>query len=170
MPCSDAMVTEVISARPDQTVADALALFDKHGIRSVPVVDEKNQVIGLFNFSHLLHSILPVPVTLSSGFGRLKNMDISLDHLNGASPWVAKRLNIMLPKTLKEVMIKDPRTVRPDTPLREGVRLLVKYGSPLPVVKSETDKTLVGLISSQGTVSALMGIASHLEQGKEVNE
>ncbi|MCB9989030.1 MAG: CBS domain-containing protein [Rhodospirillales bacterium] len=169
MPCRDAMITEVISARPEQTVADALALFDKHGIRAVPVVNEKNEVIGVFNFMHLLTNILPVPVTFDGGLTRLKNMDISLDFVSGTSPWVAKRLELILPKKLEDVMIKNPRTVRPETSLREGIRLMVKYGSPLPVV-SDDNNTMAGIISSQTAIKSLLRITKHLEEGKEVNE
>lgn len=169
MPCSDAMITEVISARPDQTVSEALALFNKHGIRSVPVVDEKNAVVGVFSFSHLLYALLPVSSTLGDSILRLKHMDISLDHLSGASPWVAKRLNILLPQKLEEVMLKNPKVVRPETPLREGIRLMVKYDSPLPVVKDESN-ALVGIISSQSTLTVLTNMAAHLAEGKEVHE
>ncbi|MCB1721053.1 MAG: CBS domain-containing protein [Rhodospirillales bacterium] len=170
MPCNDAMITDVITARPGQTVAEVLELFSKHNIRSLPIVDEKNSVVGLFSFSHLLYSLLPVPATMGDHMVRLKHMDISLDHLLGASPWVAKRLNIILPKTMEEVMLKHPVCVRADSPLREGIRLMVKYDSPLPVVDHDNTRKLVGLISSQSVLKALMKIASHLEQGKEVHE
>ncbi|MCB1557222.1 MAG: CBS domain-containing protein [Alphaproteobacteria bacterium] len=169
MPCSDAMITEVVSARPDDTVADVLALFDKHGIRAVPVVDEKGYLVGVFNFVHLLTNILPVPVTLDNGLFRLRNMDISLDHISGTTPWVAKRLKIILPKKVEEVMIKNPRSVKPQTPLREGIRLMVKHGSPLPVVRDDSN-FLVGIISSQTAVKALLAIEKDMEDGKEVNE
>jgi CBS domain-containing protein len=169
MPCEDAMITDVVTARPDQTVSEALTLFKDHNIRSVPVVDENNVIVGLFSFSHLLYGILPVPVTMGEQVLRIKYMDISLDHLTGASPWVAKRLKIMLPKKIEEVMLKNPVSVHPDTPLREGIRLMVKYDSPLPVVDEESRK-LLGLISSQTALAVLLEIADHIEQGKDVHE
>lgn len=169
MPCQDAMITEVVSARPDQTVADALALFKEHNIRSLPVVDTDSKVVGLFSFSHLLYALLPTPVTMGDELLRIKHMDISLDHLMGASPWVAKRLKILLPKKVEEVMLKTPHVVHPNTPLREGIRLMVKYDSPLPVVEEKTNK-LLGLISSQTALAVLMDFAARLEQGKEVHE
>lgn len=171
MPCNDAMITDVISAHPDQTVADALALFTKHNIRALPVIDKNQSVVGLFSFSHLLYSLLPLPAAMGdNALLRVKHMDVSLDHLLGASPWVAKRLNTLLPKKLEELMLKNPVCVRPDMPLREGIRLLVKYDSPLPVVENEKNRKLVGLISSQTTLGVLMAIAKDMKEGKEVHE
>ncbi len=172
MPCSNAMITDVVSVRPDQTVSEALALFDKHNIRAVPVVDEQHKLVGLFSFHHLLHEILPVSVTMGEmkGLERLKHMNISLDHLSGMAPWVAKRLATVLPQKVEDVMFKDVATVHPETPLREGLRLLVQYGSPIPVVKDDDSNVLAGLISSQTTVTELLRIAAELEQGKEIEE
>lgn len=169
MPCIDAMITDVITASPDQTVAEVLGVFNDAHIRSVPVVNEDKQVVGLFSFSHLLHGLLPVPVTMSEQLLRVRHMDISLDHLAGASPWVAKRLKTLLPKKMEEVMLKDPVVVHPETPLREGIRLMVKYDSPLPVVDSKS-KALVGIISSQSTLGVLLNIAAHIEDGQNVEE
>jgi len=59
-------------------------------------------------------------------------------------------------------MVKNPKTVEADTPLREGVRLLVKYGSPLLVVNGKT-RDLVGLISSQTAIKRLLELKKEFE-------
>lgn len=170
MPCQDAMITDVITARPDQTVAEVLAIFYENQIRAVPVVDDQNRVIGLFNFTHLMENILPVPsADDDEKLGRMRNMEISLDYLSDTSPWVAKRLSHELPKKMTDVMIKNIHTVHPGTPLSEGIRLLVKYGSPLSVVKDDS-KELAGLISSQTALAALYKISERLDKGEEVSE
>jgi len=170
MPCQDAMITDVITARPDQTVAEVLAIFYKNKIRAVPVVDDQHRVIGLFNFTHLMENILPVPPAEDDEkLGRMKNMEISLDYFSDMSPWVAKRLHNEMPKKLADVMIKNIHMIHPETPLSEGIRLLVKYGSPLPVVK-DNSHVLVGLISSQTAVTALYKISELLEKGAEITE
>jgi CBS domain-containing protein len=152
------MITDVITASVDQTVADALVLFESHSITSVPIVDSANAVVGVFSFTHLLTNILPMSFGLESHsvgpLARLKNMEISLDSLSGAKPWVANRLLLELPKQLGGCMIDSPATVRPDTPLREGIRLLVMHGSPLVVVKND-DNILEGLITYHKTLKAL---------------
>lgn len=169
MPCKDAMITNVVTIGPNETVADALAKFDDHAIRCLPVIDEKNQLLGLLNFQTVLQNILPIPVTLDGGIARLKHLDLSLDHIVGVTPWVAKRLGILMPKRVSDVMVKKPVTVKAETPLREGVRLLVKNGSPVPVV-AEDGTTLVGIISSQAAVSTLVKIHKDMEAGKVVHE
>ncbi len=167
MACSEAMISEVITGRPEMTVEEGLELFSKHGIRAVPVVDDKNIVKGIFNFHHLLEDILPVSVTFEEGISRVKHLEISLGGLSGEAPWVAHRLEMLLPKRLDEVMVAvtDMHTVKADTPLREGVRLLVKYGSPIAVVKDD-EGTLAGIISSQSAVKALLKIKDELSEAK----
>ena len=170
MPCGDAMFKDVVTVTPDQTVAEVLSLFEKHGIRAVPVVDADKKVVGVYAFNNLLLSLLPMSGMFGEGIHGMHTLDISLDHLSGSAPWVARRLKNIMHEKLEDVMVKDPATVREDTPLREGIRLMVKYGSPLPVVKSEKDKTLVGLISSQTAIKTLLQIAEHVKKGKEVEE
>ena len=165
MPCCDAMITDVISVKPDDTIAEVLNVFEKNAIRGAPVVDEQNNVIGKISFNDILNGILPLPVTLEGGLRKLPKMDISLAHISGASPWVAKRLHNLLPSKVSSIMNKDPRTVNPQTPLREGVRLLVKYGSPLMVVKDGT-KELDGIISSQTTIKRLIVLEREICENK----
>lgn len=163
MPCIDAMITEIISIRPDNTVSEILALFDKHGIRAVPVLGEDDKVVGKISFADILNRILPVPVTLEGSLRRLPRMDISLAHISGGTPWVTKRLHRLLPRTAAEIMVKEPRTVNPETPLREGVRLLSKYGSPILVVEEDSGK-LAGLISSQTVIKRLLELEKELPE------
>lgn len=163
MPCRNAMITDVITATADQTVSDALDLFLEHSITSVPIVDKNNCVIGVFSFTHLLMNILPMNLGLTDQsvgpLARLKHMEISLDNLYEAKPWVAHRLKKELPKTLANTMIQSPALVHPDTPLREGIRLLVKHGSPLVVVKND-DNSLEGLITYHKTLTALKALVA----------
>ncbi|HBH26017.1 MAG TPA: hypothetical protein DDX54_01230 [Rhodospirillaceae bacterium] len=167
MPCGDAMITEVISARPDQTIAEVLDLFDTHHIRAVPVLDEGRRVVGKISFTEVLQAVLPVPVTLEGGLRRLPSMDISLAYISGASPWVAKRLHEIVSRKVSSLMVKKPKTVHSDTPSREGVRLLVKYGSPLIVVDPK-DGTLTGLITSQTAIKRFLELEHAItEQEKQ---
>ncbi len=180
MPCSDAMITDVVSIRPDQTVSEALTLFDTHQIRAVPVVSEQNELVGLCTLHLILRDVLPVSVTMDDKelkkrshmphMPHVPHMDISLDHVSGMAPRVAKRLRIVLPHKIEDVMSRDFATVHPETPLREGLRLLVEYGSPVSVVKDDDSNALVGLISSQTAVKELLRIEKDLEQGKKVEE
>jgi len=163
------MITEVISARPDQTMADALEIFQQKKIRGMPVLDDDNHVIGIFNFHLLLRALLPAPAAMEDDdLMRLKHISLSLDHITGVTPWLERRLQNGLPRTLDTLMVRKFKTVRPDTPLREGVRLLVEYGSPIPVVVDDKN-TIAGIITSQSTIKAIQNLRAHISQDESDN-
>ncbi len=153
MPCRHAMIQEgLVTSTKETTLEQALEIFDKHKIRSIPVVDADNNLLGLFNFHQLLVTILPIP----SGVGHnLDPLDISLDHLFGQSEWLSERLHNHLHRSIGDLMIKDLKTVNPDTPIGEGVRLLAHYGSPVAVTDENSNK-LIGIITSQSVIKVLL--------------
>ncbi len=55
----DAMVREVISARAETTVTQAVGSIDEHQFRGLPVVDEQNRCLGLLSALKISHRIFP---------------------------------------------------------------------------------------------------------------
>lgn len=51
---SDLMVTDVITARPDQTVHDVVEKMKKHRIKRIVVVDDQHQPVGMVTRSDLV--------------------------------------------------------------------------------------------------------------------
>ncbi|MDE1978500.1 MAG: HPP family protein [Betaproteobacteria bacterium] len=51
--CSDIMQRDVQTARPDDSVADALHRLEEHGIKALPVIDAQRQVIGIVTAADL---------------------------------------------------------------------------------------------------------------------
>jgi CBS domain-containing protein len=47
MKAADVMVTDVITVKPDNEVQDVAALMLAHHISAVPVVDEKDALVGI---------------------------------------------------------------------------------------------------------------------------
>lgn len=156
MPCHEAMINDVIIAHPDQTVEDVMEILEKHGIRCVPIVNEKKQLLGIFSSHKLLESLLPVSVTMEDGLSRL-------NFLVGAAPGVAKRLHKMKPQKISKFMETDVVVASPETPTWEILRLLVKYGSPLPIVEEETG-IIVGLVSEQSAIEGLERMIEDIEE------
>lgn len=157
MSCETAMVENVFTVRPDMSVEEALAYTEEKNIRSMPVVDDSGKLVGLFSLSVLLKSLLPVSVTMEEGLQKL-------DFVIGAGPGVAKRLKKAKKQKVQDVMAKqDVVVVHPATPTWEAVRLLVKYGSPIPVVIEDTG-VLVGIISEQSCLLDLHRILDDLEK------
>lgn len=156
MPCEEAMITKVITLDPDQTVEEALATLEKKNIRAAPVLDGSGKLLGMFSFHHLLTNLLPVSVTMDDG---LQNLDFVI----GAAPGVSKRLRKLKPQKIGEIMDRKVIVLHPHTPIWEGIRLLVKYGSPLPVI-SEEDGRFLGILTEQSAVHELEKSIDVLEE------
>jgi CBS-domain-containing membrane protein len=152
MICRHALVTDVISAGPENTLADALALLEHHGIRALPIVDETRTLVGYFSFEVLLSRLLPGAITLEHH--GLEDTNLRLDYLMDAEEKVAQRLGELLPVKLAEVMGPPTLVVHAETPLWEGIRQLVRHGSPIPVVEVGSNE-LLGLLSVQSVMGEL---------------
>ena len=149
-PCRDAMIKEVLTLKPDNTVAEAMEIYKKQNIRSLPVVDDEGNLVGLMGLRHVLVNLLPKSVTMEDGVQRL-------DYLMGAAPGIAKRLRKTLPLKVEEVMDTNPMVLEADTSTSEAVRVMALHGSPLSDVEPESGKFL-GMISRQ----TLLGELEHL--------
>lgn len=150
--CRNALVEKVITAAPDQTIADALALLEQHGIRMLPVVDAHGALVGEFSFAVVLSNLLPGPVTVETR--GLLDTNLRLDFLVDTDSQVAERLADLLPVKLGDIMDTEPAVVHPQTPVWEGIRRLFQHGSPLPVVDPET-RVMLGLMSVQSVMCEL---------------
>ena len=155
MPCKDALLTGALVAKKGQTVEEVVAMLEKENIRAVPVVDEKNILIGLFSYKSLFTRLLPVSATMEDGLQ-------SLDFIVGAVPGIAKRLRKLYPQNVEDIANKDCKVLYPETPSWEAVRLIVKYGSPIPVVDDKTGE-FMGIITKQSLMSDFKCIIAELE-------
>ena len=61
----DVMITDVITVTPDNTIEEASALTEKHGIGTLPVIDESKNLVGIITSTDLLHLMAQV-----LGFGQ----------------------------------------------------------------------------------------------------
>ncbi len=154
-PCSDAMIKDIVTIRPDQTVAEAMAVFEKEGIRSLPVVSSDGKLLGVFGLRHVLLKLLPNSVTMQDGVRRL---DFILD----AAPGIAKRLKKALPMKVEDVMDKNPTAVERDTSMWEAVRIMAVHGSPISVVDPK-DGSFVGMISRQTLLKDLQRMVHEMD-------
>lgn len=155
MPCSDAMIKNVVYVHPNDTVAKVMALFEERHFHSVAVVDDDGIYVGLFSLRTVLNQLLPVSVRMADG---LENLDFII----GASPGVAKRLRKMQTMTMADVMERDAVTLYADTHTWEAIRVMAKYGSPIPIVEEKTNR-FVGMISSQSMMENLRVVLKQVE-------
>ena len=165
MTCSTAMFTKFFSAKPDDTVGDALKLLTEHGIRSVPVLDDEGALLGFFHFRRLLAQLLPATgETDWSGHSTHRGLidrDIKFTSIIGSSAELraGDHLHKMLSLKLQGLTDTDFEVAHPDMPLLETIRLLIKYRGPLPVV-NKGEKKLIALVTVQSMMQALEKIAS----------
>lgn len=157
MPSENAIIQDVMTVRPFMVVEEALEYLEDRNVRAMPVVDDQNRLIGVFSLSLLLKSLLPVSVTMEDGLQQL-------DFVIGAGPGVAKRMRKVKKQKVEEVMAKENiMVVHPATPIWEAIRMIAKYGSPLPVVEEDTG-VLNGIISEQSALNDLHRILEELEK------
>ena len=120
----DWMTSPVITITSETSVPDACELIRKHNIRRLPVVDKKGRLIGI----------------------------VTRGDLRGAQPSEATslsiwELNYLLSKLkIKQIMTKDPITIRSDATIRYAAKLMNDFKvSGLPVL--DKDDKLVGIIT-----------------------
>lgn len=117
------MTHPVITTHDDVPIMDAYELMQKEGIRRLPVVDRKGNLIGMVSEREILQASPSQATTLSI--------------------W---ELNYLMAKiTVDEIMTKDVITVDAETPLEEAALLMAdhKIGG-LPVMR---DGKMVGIVT-----------------------
>lgn len=159
-PCSDAMIKKIISIHPENTVKQAMEIFEINNIRSLPVVDDNGKLLGLFGLRHVLLKLLPASVTMEDGLKRL-------DFVLGATPGIAKRLKKLYGVPVREVMDKNPTVLHPDTATWEALRVMALHGSPISIVDDKTGH-FVGMISRQSLIADLHELMEKMEEDGEI--
>jgi CBS domain-containing protein/gamma-glutamylcysteine synthetase len=126
------MTTELFTVHEEELIEFVACLMDWRRIHHVVVEDNQHKLVGLVTHRHLLRYMGEVAAMNEP------DRDVPV----------------------KDIMIRNPITVTPETPTMEAVRLLREHRvSALPVVRDrEHDRELVGII----TENDFMRIASQL--------
>ncbi|MFN3826799.1 MAG: HPP family protein [Micavibrio sp.] len=152
MPCRDALISDVITLNEDCSFDQALAILEANNIRSAPVVDKDGEYQGMFSLKSTFKALLPVAITMEGG---LSNVDFVI----GASPGIAKRLKKISPARIGDHLDHGIVVGHLETSLMEAMRLMVKQGSPLPIV-NQKDGHFEGLVSEQSILKTMQ----HLQE------
>jgi len=146
----NALVTEVITIRPEETVKTALALMDISNIRALPVVDENGDYIGMFSTHQLLKKLLPHIATTENNLP-------TLDFIQHAAPQIAQKLRELEPLKMGDVVDRSVPPIFAGIPHTEAMMRLVRHGSPVPVVHKGTSR-FHGLLTEQSMLEELQKI------------
>jgi acetoin utilization protein AcuB len=126
------MTRNPITVNPETSVSDALRLMRDKKIKRLPVLDHKNQLVGIVAEEDLLYAS-PSPVT---------SLNVWEIH------------DLMYKLKVEKVMTHQVITVAEDQPLEEAARIMVDGRiSGLPVMKG---KELVGIITESDLFKAFL--------------
>jgi CBS domain-containing protein len=117
MNASDVMTREIISVRPDTTVAEAIRMMLDNRISGLPVIDEVGRLVGILTEGDLLRR---------GETGTERHRPRWLEILMGPGR-LAEEYVRTHGRRIAEVMTRDPISVSPNTPLKEIVELMERH-------------------------------------------
>jgi acetoin utilization protein AcuB len=135
------MTTHPVVVRPDLPVPDALSLMRERKVRRFPVLDSKDNLVGIVSDKDLLYAS-PSPTT-------------------SLSVW---EIHFLLGQLkVEKVMAKEVMTVAEDTPLEDAARIMAekKIGG-LPVMRG---KDLVGIITETDIFRSFLDLLGGYRKG-----
>jgi len=121
------MTTDVITLKPDDTVAKALATMRDHAISRIPIVDEEGKLEGLVTLHDLIIRFIKPRFKAQTG-----------EVVGEKIPPFSTQL--------REVMVRGVITVFPDTTIRDAVATMIDNNISGLVVVNENNK-VVGILT-----------------------
>jgi CBS domain-containing protein len=145
MNASDVMTREILSVRPDTTVAEAIRTMLDNRISGLPVIDEAGRLAGVLTEGDLMRR---------GETGTERQRSRWLEILMGPGRLAGEYVRTHGRK-IGEVMTRDVVSVTLDTPLKEVVELMERHRiKRVPVLHGEV---LVGILSRADLLRALLG-------------
>jgi CBS domain-containing protein len=153
----DVMVRDVVTARPDTDVADAIKLMAERDVSALPVLDTAGNLVGVLSEADLIHRV---------EIGTEKRRPWWSEALTGAGT-LALEFAKSHGKKVGEVMTSGVISVFEDTPLSEIAAVLERNGiKRVPVVN---DGRLVGVVSRSNLIQALASVVGRIDQQRETD-
>ncbi|MDI6885906.1 MAG: CBS domain-containing protein [archaeon] len=145
----EAMTRNVITVNENDSVADVAQLFRTKKISGAPVLNDREEVVGVVSEADILklldmfHWYTPLLTTLEILHRHGENVHNIREDIEEAG-----RMRV------KEIMSKNPETVSPDTLIDDAALIMYSTGfNRLPVV-DRTGK-LVGIITRADIIASL---------------
>jgi CBS domain-containing protein len=140
----DIMTKKVITIEKDATLSELVRLLIKNKISGVPVIDEKNNLVGVVTENDIIvkKSSLPFPLSFSFAF---------LDKYESYT----KNTKEFLDTKVEEVMSVDIKTVRKDMTVNKVVNIMLNNNiNRLPVL--DDDNKLIGIITRADVMKSMI--------------
>ena len=137
------MTTDLITVAPEATLADVRALMQEHRIHHIPVVVEKDKLVGLVTLTNVLAATDSI---LRNTESRIHAADICI----------------------KDIMVTEVATVEEHASLRQAALFLEKHRiGCLPVV---TGDRLRGIITDTDFVGVAINLLELAEETEPVDD
>lgn len=155
------MTARVVRVKPDTPVKDALRLMLEHRVDGLPVVDDRNQVVGILTYADLLREGQPQhPYALDFFFFAHLVTEASLD--------AQQRFQRMLQCSVWDLCTEEVVVCHPDDELARAAELMVRHGvKRLPVISEQG--VLAGIISRSDIMRAIWQSCSQDSNGNGKN-
>src|SRR5690606_23855463 len=125
------MSRDLRTIAPDAPVSEAWKLLDRHHLNALPVLDDKEQLVGILTLSDLLgHAATAAPRSIADRFRSRREAPVS------------------------RLMTRPVRCVTVDTPVVELVSLLSDQGLHCLPVLNDVGR-VVGIVSQSDLIAAL---------------
>jgi CBS-domain-containing membrane protein len=142
MKVKEIMSKNLTSISPDANAKEALDLLLKMQISGLPVIDEKNKLVGMFTEKEVLAAILPSYIGKVGRFVYEENPKS-----------IKKKFQDLANLTVAQLMRKDVITIDEETSLCEVARLmLTQRVRRIPVLDKE--KKVVGIVAREDIVKS----------------
>jgi len=140
----DIMTKNVITIRKDATLAELAKLLIKNKISGVPIVDEKEELVGIVTEADLIIKESDLPFPLSFSFAFLESYES-----------YTKSTKEYLETRVEEVMSINVKTAREDMPISKVVNIMVNNNiNRLPVLNNEGK--LTGIITRADIIKTII--------------
>ncbi len=144
------MSRNLITCRPDQTVAEVIKLAHDKSVRMVPVVDEENRILGAVNTLTLLSHLVPEYIVK----GYLKSIPYAPD-----MGLLRRHYREILGYKVSEVMDRDPTIVKEDESLLSVAAALITYDRFEYALVADEHGYLVGVVACNDILRCLNSLA-----------
>jgi CBS domain-containing protein len=151
MKAHDVMTWGAITVESDESVTRAVQLMLQNKISGLPVVDDKGEFVGIVTEGDFLRR---------GELGTQRQRPRWLEFLLGPGRLAAEYVQASGQK-VAQVMTREAKTITPETPIEEVVRLMERHRvKRLPVVQGGK---LVGIVSRADLLHALGSVARNLK-------
>lgn len=134
----DIMEKKVVSVSPDMPVLDAARTLVAHAFDGVPVINNDNDLIGIFTQYDLIHFVRPAA---------------------NAQDLAAVLINHVASMKVGDVMNTEPLIVSPSTSIYDLIQLFRNHHRVNPIPVTDTHGKLVGIVSRYDVIKILDGSA-----------